>query len=140
MREIKFRAWNKEKNIMCYDNQDYSADYLDGIFSSRVGLINYWLSADRLDDSYVYMQYTGLKDKNGKEIFEGDILKYIEDKIKYAMISFKDGMFTIHRSLGGEMLCSVGYFQILDERDIDREVQVIGNIYETPELLEGNDD
>lgn len=52
MREIKFRAWNKEKNIMCYDNQDYSADYLDGIFSSRVGLINYWLSADRLAASY----------------------------------------------------------------------------------------
>ena len=56
-REIKFRAWNKEKNMMCYDNEDKEADYWDGVFASILGLINHNIQADRYD----FMQYTRTK-------------------------------------------------------------------------------
>ena len=73
MREIEFRAWNKEKKIMCFDNEDDSASYWDGVYSSDIGLMNH--SLKRMRKEYVIMQYTGIDDEDGTKIFDGDIVE-----------------------------------------------------------------
>mgnify|MGYP001233689767 FL=1 len=78
----------------------------------------------------ILMQYTGLKDKNGKEIYEGDIIResdgdggYIYAKVVY----YKDGFMGKEKGFEPEYPIS----------DFKNETEVIGNIYENPELLEG---
>jgi len=77
-------------------------------------------------DQVILLQFTGLKDKNGKEIYEGDL---IGDKDCYVEVIFKDGSF-----------CNKGDFKPIIEWIWARkrkgiETEVIGNIYENPELL-----
>lgn len=73
-------------------------------------------------------QYTGLTDKNGKRIFEGDIVKgedaLLRDIEIFGYVCFKDGSFVISDDL------------ITHYRWIDYEVEVIGNIHDNPELME----
>lgn len=68
-------------------------------------------------------QYTGLRDKNNKEIYEGDIVKYFYDTP--SVVEFVQGAFKLKRD------CCFDTFSYLEG-----EVEVIGNIYENPELLE----
>src|SRR5690606_6274842 len=68
-------------------------------------------------------QYTGLKDKNGKEIYEGDIILFNNFGDTLDKVVYSPGCF--HTSRGGYLLDKI------------REIEIIGNIYEHPELLEG---
>lgn len=78
-------------------------------------------------------QYTGLKDKNDKEIYEGDIVKSISGKIGYVIFLQQEMGYVVvwdncdtrlgHRSRGGRY-------------DVDSSIEVIGNIYDNPELVE----
>ena len=113
MREIKFRAWDKEDKKM----------------SSNWCALNILKAIDegRNKDIKVLMQYTGLKDKNGKEIYEGDILKgdwSIVDDIEVGEVEFYGGVFRFKPA--GQPL-SYGYYL--------KECEIIGNIYENKELL-----
>lgn len=129
MREIKFRAWNKEKKIMCYDNEDNTKEYFDGINSTEIGFINYRLSIPKDDSDWYFrsrydvMQYTGLKDNNGKEIYERDIVQFdsfrdFTERYEVEYTSYGEWGIGVHRLAMRFKAC-----------------EVIGNIYENPELL-----
>lgn len=126
MREIKFRAWDKENAIMLPDKDDGR----DPMFL---------LSTRLYDDDIVFMQYTGLKDINAVEIFAGDIVKVIDVGFGYeyiGVINFKN------QELLELTLEIVKEYSSMPQgsRDIMRTLEyhcfeVIGNIYQNPELL-----
>ncbi|WP_270768648.1 YopX family protein [Lacticaseibacillus rhamnosus] len=125
-REIKFRAWNKKDKVMV----DVAAMNFgpSGFWS----LIEYAYDAElQLADSYELMQYTGLKDKNGREIYEGDVLdiglRNQDGKPIIAPVSYETYAAGYVLDNGGN-----GIWQRLT-----KECEVIGNTFENPELLEG---
>jgi uncharacterized phage protein (TIGR01671 family) len=120
MREIKFRAWDKKYNQMV-SWDDISKNNIIG------ALIN---NNNRSISHGVLMQFTGLLDKNGVEIYEGDILYFepYETHGNDRVVEYKDGAYH------GRLIRS-GYSKLLSE--CVYETKVIGNIYENPGLLEG---
>lgn len=126
MREIKFRCYNKKTQKM------WDADSLRnmGGFALQSGhSSNDFLVLPYPSDDYVLMQYTGLKDKNGVEIYDGDILKCFGDIAKVVWDS-NDALYRYVYNSGGER-----YMEILGTHSYEH-FEVIGNIYENPELLE----
>ena len=132
MREIKFRAWDRIDNKLITDcvRLETSA----GRTYVSVGCVYY------SPDDLLIMQYTGLKDKNGKEIYEGDIVDqgYCQ---KIAIIEWNDGMFFSRRinATDAEFLresvkCDEESMTFLVQCRTD-DTTVIGNIHENPELL-----
>ena len=132
MREIKFRAWLKEDkkmvNVETMDFTDKSMQYL-----KRSEIINAYILRRESDDDVELMQYTGVKDKNGKEIYEGDILFFRDENMKYIVV-WQDAAFII-KSIEirkySEKMCW------LDDTEICCEI--VGNIYENKKLLEENE-
>ena len=125
MREIKFRVWDKKEQIMYQPNDTYRKVKLPG--------------EDYNEKNVKYMQYTGLKDKNGVEIYEGDIVvvhrkwrsgNYIEKPYKGIIIWDKD---TASFGLQDLSIDRVEFLQPI-------EYEIVGNIYENKELLEREDD
>jgi uncharacterized phage protein (TIGR01671 family) len=148
-REIKFRAWNIEQKVMCYDNEDSRANYWDGVNSSDVNMVNNIFNP--WNQIYIWMQYTGLKDKNSKDIYEGDIVSiskkmdwlplvlvgnkyevsYISAFAQYSMFLVKSD-YTFINDLSSDE-------EVIDfNNDVALTIEVIGNIYENPELLEND--
>ena len=129
MREIKFRAWDNDKMYKCIvGNTDVKDnDYICPLVWDKER--KDWLHSDTCK----IMQYTGLKDKNGKEIYEGDILLYLT-KTK-TVVSYKNGAF-VRNYRNSNM------YLLYDTLAVDgclEDYEVIGNIYENPELLEGEE-
>ena len=124
MREIKFREYNSHWEKMYAPFTLINAITAGGI-------------SDRYNKHSIFMQYTGLKDKNGKEIYEGDILNngwvgIVEVKNGIATIEDNE-MYGINLVSGFYLDTERGYRHI----DLDKNVEVIGNIYENPELIKG---
>ena len=83
-------------------------------------------------------QYTGLKDKNGKKIFEGDIIG-ADIARPYFIVEFRDGCFMFNCNDGGKDYYDI-MLPILEEAQTEYKYgEVIGNIYDNPELLEGGE-
>lgn len=135
-REMKFRVWSKRIKRMWYPKfalfeggciYSYNEDYelLDDAMNGR----------DTLDEDDIVMQYIGLNDKNGKEIYDGDIIKM---KIYY----HNSGETKIHRYkvIWKDIWCSWALSRLdgcqSNRLYFDETYEVIGNIYENPELLE----
>lgn len=118
-REIKFRLWNKEEKEM-------HGHHFIGFENAEL------------------LQYTGLKDKNGKEIYEGDIL-LLEKGTKRTVFSVPGG-FAIEsldddlNKYGKEIFVPIEGLSDEQNASFIKSTKVIGNIYENPELLEVEDE
>lgn len=125
----KYRAWNTEKKIMCYDNEDFSACYWDGTYSSEVGIINEYLNLPEHLRDYEYMQYIGVDDKNGKEIYEDDIVRTNSGRI------CKVVRFSSPQYQGWDLEPIEVKNPPPKERELWKDLEVIGNVYENADLL-----
>ena len=126
MREIKFRAWDKVLKDWIPGGKEFS---LLGEAILHGGLFEEY-SKDvykRLYEDVVITQYTGLKDKNDIEIYEGDVIKQLG--IKYY----------VNMTLGiwwGTRFKSRGQMELYLLLDAEHTAEVVGNIYENPKLIE----
>jgi uncharacterized phage protein (TIGR01671 family) len=142
-RIIKFRAWDTYAQVMCEDvTHSYGLSPLNDILLNDIRRkeelvpINFYSIC--YDDRYEVMQFTGLKDRNGKEIYEGDILATENYDIDYDYWTKEDYGYTIvqYKDLGFsfsnwtiELFPSESVYSI-------EFVKVIGNIFENPKLIE----
>jgi len=118
MREIKFRAWEKDKREII---SVYDIDFKTKMINIRTGA---WRTFYEIE----LMQYTGLKDEKGKEVYEGDVIidhngkGIIEciDSVASFRVNYKNG--------------EAKWF--IDYMEFDGWIEVVGNIYENPELME----
>ena len=136
MREFKFRAWVREED----ERYSYMVDSPRSIITilEHILMVGRPMGFSDCDsrpypERYVLMQYTGLKDKNGREIYEGDIVLYDRnihkdiDTAKFKVVWAKDRY----------VLQEIKHKYYID--DVTWElVEVIGNVYENPELLKEN--
>ena len=128
---MKFRIWDKETKYLDYDVRITSTDKYE-----KVEVLDAFSEWREIEDNYhVLMRNTGLKDKNGNEIYEGDICRWTDpEAFEGEIISY---IFVVRYS--DEYLKWIGennnlYDDLYDFTD-DRQLELIGNIYETPELL-----
>ena len=128
-REIKFRGWERELQMMVYDTElgGWHFEY-DG---NPVRAVNQMINEE--DYFYDLMQYTGLKDKNGADIYEGDILSTDLDR-PYLIVEFRNGAFMFQCHDNGK-----DYYDFMaitgENSNFTKYHEVIGNIYENRKLL-----
>lgn len=125
MREIKFRAWEKGKG-MSPVAIDLMGIVVQGQLSEKEKL-----DVKELLREVFWMQYTGLKDKNGKEIYEGDIVKLKGWQPTNYEVVFNRGGFCLKWGDDSNFYNDIKYAE--DERG-----EVIGNIYQNKDLIKNN--
>ena len=127
-REIKFKFWNKIARRF-QPASKYAVDGEGKLVSYDYEMMAYDDPVEFSNTCIVAQQYTGLKDKNGIEIYEGDIVKATSDQYE-------------NENFVGKVIFDEGCFLTwINKNDIrgiwgEDDIEVIGNIFETPELLE----
>lgn len=132
MRKIKFRAWvvdeyKEDENTPKTFKMHQWNNYFFSDVSPVTGWSDYFPEHD--DPCVFLMQYTGLKDKNGKEMYEGDIVKNIvlqDEEFDFGIVVFDAYAFSLQ--------VSANFLPALYQVD-EKVIEVIGNIYENPKLL-----
>lgn len=140
-REIKFRVWDSKAGHFWKDGNsgedgyDWNEDWLCITLDGKIAIFDTepYGGESEEQDRFIIQQYTGLKDKNDKEIYEGDILlgRFILDKVE-------DHIFL---SLTEDEKETQSIVFVVDDifypytNQIPEDLEVIGNIYENPELL-----
>ena len=145
MREIKFRAWSKYKNLIGevtgfrFSKSQYP--FVNVRFKENGKIVDegYHFGQEDGCDNVILMQFTGCHDKNGVEIYEGDILRDTDSEIYY--VDFIRGCFYLKTKYIS--FPHLGWTEWLPMCEIDRlanpvDFEVIGNIYENPGLLKEN--
>ncbi|EKO2958576.1 hypothetical protein PZ837_001936 [Listeria monocytogenes] len=140
MRAIGFRAFVKRKKKMlpvtdlCFNETE--AVGVSGCGNAKCTLCVDWYSFDDV----VLMQYTGLKDKNGKKIFEGDVVAFSEDDFHVfnSQVEYfsEDGYPAFDIKVPSDYYFDSNVFSEVSMSGL-HEIEVIGNIHENPELMEG---
>lgn len=125
-REIKFRVWDNQENTMFYNEDILNIQFAENF----IRIENEKYAFNSFLDEVILMQYIGLKDCNGKEIYEGDI---VEDNFgdRYEVV-FEDYKFNLK-----DFYC--GCFDIPNDgfSELRDKLKIIGNIYEDGDLMEG---
>jgi uncharacterized phage protein (TIGR01671 family) len=138
MREIKFRAYEPKNQIMFFYDERDGRETMNFYFDGGIAKAQVIIGPEDGDAfGYEYfpceiMQSTGLKDKNGKEIYEGDVLIPFTKSIGPYWIVFENGAFVCYHKHGRWGLLSRA-FEI--GNPLGYSPEVIGNIHENPELL-----
>ncbi|WP_176467150.1 YopX family protein [Terribacillus saccharophilus] len=145
MRDVKFRAWDNVDFKMLYTGEEEDVHFYfdsNGIVAEKFhNTVVDTVEGDRIPDvgyekleHLQYMQYTSLKDKNGKEIYEGDVLKVEGSKRRYVVRwNNEESAFTVTYKYAND---DPAEWVISEFREVLKTFEVIGNIYENPELLQ----
>lgn len=136
MREFKFRVWENVESKMNYDCIvgdnfiifNYTGDCEDDLFTGNVDFVHLC----ELNRKYFeIMQYTGIRDMTGKEIYEGDILEDLHGE--RSEVEYNGGAFIIKNRYDYWFMSGLA---TLDEDLYVEDYRIIGNIYENKDLLE----
>lgn len=134
--EVKFRVWDKRREKMCeVHNLAFHDSYGYKVITIEKGTDGGDMYTTFVtDDDYELMQYTGLHDKNGVEICEGDVLEGVAAFSNYrAVVRKVSGQWTVASNYYEKQLFSFLWFIHLfdmDNLESDVEVEVIGNIFD----------
>ena len=112
---FKFRAWDNQERYYIPDEETNFCH----------GMMEYWL--DKEDCPLVFEQCTGMKDKNGKLIYEGDIVEAYDYTIEHSQVVWDKGCYVLKSK-------DVAMYEHLSS--YEKKFKIIGNIHENPELLE----
>jgi len=135
----KFRAWDKiRKRMVQIGLQMTYGDSTDEKYFE--GFHDFYDELGRQIEEVILMQSTGLKDKNGKEIFEGDIVRIWDNEEDGIRKDIQIGFVEYDRCWCVDIKVYVNYIDVKGKTHIlefGNYIEVLGNIHENPELLEG---